>query len=213
MIRRDLLGHSRAHAGHRLGLAALAAMTCLELVAELADHRADRHRHRVAEHAEAVADDVLLHRGDDVEVHRRRLAAHDPFQHLHRPVGPLAAGRALAAGLVVVEARRAQRHVRDRDAVVGDDDRARAEHRARLGHRLEAVGEVEALLGGEHRRGGAARVEGLHLAALGSGPPARSVDQLAGRDPQLDLVVAGPLHAAGDRDDLGPGRLLGAEAA
>src|SRR4051794_16862220 len=41
-----------------------------ELVAELAHHRPDRHRHRVAEHAEAVADDVLLHRGDDVEVHR-----------------------------------------------------------------------------------------------------------------------------------------------
>ena len=32
------------------------------------------------------------------------------------------------------------------------------------------------------------------------------------RDPELDLVVAGPLDAAGDRDDLGAGRLLGAEA-
>ena len=38
------------------------------------------------------------------------------------------------------------------------------------------------------------------------------VDQSAGRDAELDLVVAGPLHVAGDRDDLGAGRLLGAEA-
>ncbi len=111
----------------------------------------------------------------------------------------------------MVEARRAQRHVRDRDAVVGDDDRAGAEHRARFGHRLEAVGEVHALRGGEHRGGGAAGVEGLDLVA-GLGAAGEAVDQLAGRDPELDLVVAGTADAAGDRDDLGPGRLLGAEA-
>ena len=79
----------------------------LELLAELRDHRADRHRHRVAEHAQAVADDVLLDRGHDVEVHRRGLAGVDALEHLHRPVGALAAGRALAAGLVAVELARA----------------------------------------------------------------------------------------------------------
>ena len=110
----------------------------------------------------------------------------------------------------MVEARRAQRHVRDRDAVVGDDDRARAQHRAGFGHRLEGVGQVE-LGRGQDRRGGAARVEGLDLAP-GERAAGEVVDQLAGRDPQLDLVVARAAHAAGDRDDLGPRRLLGAEA-
>src|SRR5579884_3808185 len=46
----------------------------LELAPELLDHRSDRHRHRVAEDAQAIADDLLLDRGHDVEVHRRRLA-------------------------------------------------------------------------------------------------------------------------------------------
>src|SRR4051812_10425377 len=49
----------------------------LELVAELLAHRADRHRHGVAEDAQAVADDLLLDRGHDVEVHRGRLARLD----------------------------------------------------------------------------------------------------------------------------------------
>ena len=180
-----------------------------ELVAELGHHASHRHRHRVAEHAQAVADDVLLHRGDDVEVHRGRLAGDHPLEHLHRPVGALAARGALPARLVVVEARRAQRQLGDRDRVVGDDDRPRAEHRARVGHRLEAVGEVE-LGRGQDRRRGAAREPCLDLAPVGraAGEP---VDQLAGGDPELDLVVAGPLHAARDRDDLGAGRLLGAE--
>ena len=181
-----------------------------ELAPELAHHRAHRHRHRVAEHAEAVADDVLLHRGDDVEVHRGRLAAGDPLEHLHGPVRPLAARRALPARLVVVEAGRAQRQVRDRDRVVGDDDRARAQHRAGLGHRLEGVRQVELVLG-QHRRRGAAGKPGLHPPALG-GAAGEAEDELARRDPQLDLVVARPLHAPGDRDHLGPRRLLGAEA-
>src|SRR6185312_10850088 len=115
-------------------------------------------------------------------------------------------------GLVVVEARRAQRHQRDRDLVVGDDHRAGAEHRARFGHRLEAVGKVHRLLRREDRGGGAAGVDRLDAAA-GERPAGEVVDQVAGRDPERDLVVAGPTYAAGDRDDLGAGRLLGAELA
>src|SRR5436305_1436425 len=83
--------------------------------------------------------------------------------------------------------------------------------RARLGHRLEGVGQVNPFLDLEHRRGGAAGVEGLDLTPLARAT-GQVHDQLAGGYPQLDLVVAGPPYAAGDRDDLGPGRLLGAEA-
>src|SRR5205823_2433148 len=49
----------------------------LELRPELLDHRADRHRHRVAEDAEAVADDVRLDLRHDLEVHRGGLAGVD----------------------------------------------------------------------------------------------------------------------------------------
>ena len=59
---RRLLGAASGGAARRRSAArarpARASMCVLELVAELLDHRADRHRHRVAEHAEAVADDV-----------------------------------------------------------------------------------------------------------------------------------------------------------
>src|SRR3954452_25542454 len=96
----------------------------LDLLAEVLDHRADRHRHRVAEHAQAVADDLLLDRGHDVEVHRRGVAVLDPLEHLHGPVRALAARGALATRLVAVELRGLQRRVDDRDRVVDDDDRA-----------------------------------------------------------------------------------------
>ena len=173
----------------------------LELVAELRDHRADRHRHRVAQHAQAVADDVLLDGGHDVEVHRGRLARVDALEHLHGPVGALAARRALAAGLVAVELRRLQRDVDDRGRVVDDDDGARAEHRAGLGHRVEVVGEVEVVLG-EDRRARAAGEPELDLAALGRAA-GEAVDDLARGDAQLDLEVAGVLDVPGDRDELG----------
>jgi hypothetical protein len=53
----------------------------LELGPELLHHRADGHRHRVAEHAQAVADDLRLHGGHDVEVHRGGLAGLDSLDH------------------------------------------------------------------------------------------------------------------------------------
>src|SRR6185437_2554779 len=87
------------------------------------------------------------------------------FEHLHGPVGALPAGGALATGLVPVELRDLQGNVEDRGRVVHDDDRARAEHRAGLGHRVEVIGEVEVLLL-QDRRGGAAREPALHIAPL-----------------------------------------------
>ncbi len=180
-----------------------------ELVAELGDHRADRHRHRVAEHAQAMADDVVLDGGHDLQVHRGRLAAVDPLEHVHRPVRALAAGGALAAGLVAVELRDLQRDVEDRRRVVDDDDRARAEHRAGFGHGVEVVGDVQ-VVAGQH---GAEEPPGnQHLTVRPSGRAAgQAVDDLARGDAQLDLVVAGALDVAGDRHELGAGRGLGAE--
>src|SRR3954468_19408539 len=200
---RRLLARQRIVAGARL------LDVGLELVAELLDHRADRHRHRVAQDAQAVADDLLLDRGHDVEVHRGRLARLDALEHLVRPVRPLAAWRALAARLVAVELRRLQRDVDDRVRVVDHDDRARAEHRPRLGHRVEVVGQVE-VFGLQHGRARAAREPELHLAPLGraAGEP---VDDVARAHPELDLEVAGVRDVARHRHELRAGRALDAE--
>ena len=95
----------------------------LELLAEVLEHRGDGHRHRVAEHAQAVADDVPLDLLEDVEVHGRALAVVDPLEHLHGPVGALAAGDALAARLVAVELGQPQRERDQRLRVVDHDHR------------------------------------------------------------------------------------------
>ena len=181
----------------------------LELRPEVLDHRADRHCHRVTQQAQAVADDVALHVRHHFEVHRRRLAPVDALQHLHRPVRPLPARDALAARLVPVELRQAQRDGHDRDGVVDHDDRPGAQHRAGLGHVLEVVGQVEVLLGQDRGRR-AAREPGLHAPSRGRAAR-QAADDLPRGDAQLDLVVAGALHVAGDRDDLRARRALGPE--
>src|SRR2546423_11624887 len=48
-----------------------------QLRAEFLDHRPDGHRHGVSQHAQAVANDLRLDRGHDVEVHRGGLARLD----------------------------------------------------------------------------------------------------------------------------------------
>ena len=183
----------------------------LELLAEVLEHRGDRHRHRVAQHAQAVADDVALDLAEDVEVHRRALALVDALEHLHGPVRALAAGHALAARLVAVELGQPQRERHQRLGVVDHDHRGRAQHRPGLGHRLVGEGQVEVLLG-QHRRRRAAGEEALELAPLGRAA-GKAVDDLAHGDAELDLEVAGPLHVARDRHELGAGRVALAELA
>ncbi len=118
-------------------------------------------------------------------------------------------GHALAARLMGVELGHLHRHLEHGVRVVDDDDRARAEHRSRLGHAVEVVGEVE-IVPGQHRCARAAREPELDLAALGR-PAGQAVDDLPRRGAELDLVVARPLHVAGHRHQLGAGRGLGAE--
>src|SRR5204863_462032 len=75
----------------------------LELVAELVDVARDRHRRRVAERAEALAEDAVAHREEQVELRLVGPAVLDLVQQLHHPARALSARRALAAGLVHVE--------------------------------------------------------------------------------------------------------------
>src|SRR5262245_30563217 len=71
----------------------------LELVAELVDVARDRHRGRVAERAEALAEDAVADVEQQVELGLLRVAVLDLVQELHHPARPLAARRALPARL------------------------------------------------------------------------------------------------------------------
>src|SRR5215467_8423033 len=79
-----------------------------ELVAEVLDHRAHRHRGRVAQCADRAALDVVGHRVQQVDVAHLSLPVLDAVDHAPRPAGALTARRALSAALVLVEVRQAQ---------------------------------------------------------------------------------------------------------
>ena len=123
-----------------------------------------------------------------------------------RLVGTHPAGHALAAGLVPEEAQDV-RAGREQVGAFGDDrKRARAEHRACLGKRLEVERYVEGVRAEEVRRR-AARLEGQELRAVANA--AGELDQLAGGGAHRNAVHVGPLDVAGHREELHAGGLAG----
>ena len=123
-----------------------------------------------------------------VEVLLGAVAALEPLEDLHHPVGALAARRALAARLVRVELGPAQHRAHDAGGLVEALQRLGAEHRAGRADALEVQRHVE-VLGGEQRRGRAAGRPELQLVALAHA--AGQVEQLAQRDAERRLVLAG----------------------
>src|SRR5437899_10901245 len=91
--------------------AAAAVDVGLELVAELADDARHRHRRRIAQRAEALAEHAVADREEQLELGLLGLARLDLLQELHHPARPLAARRALAARLVHVDLRDPQREL------------------------------------------------------------------------------------------------------
>ena len=109
-------------------------------------------------------------------------------EHLHQPPRALAARRALAAGLVLVELGPPQHGSHDAGRLVEDLQGAGAEHRAGRADGLEVERHVEVLVGEQRGRGAAGRPE-LQLVAVADA--AREVDQLAQGDAQRGFVLAG----------------------
>src|SRR5947207_1901527 len=70
-----------------------------ELVAEVLDHRAHRHRRCVAERADGAALDVVGDGVQQFDVFHPALALRDAVDHAPQPAGAFATGRALAAAL------------------------------------------------------------------------------------------------------------------
>ena len=160
------------------------------------------------------------------------LAARQPLADARQPARALAAGGALAAGLVGVEPHDARAERDDAGAVVEHHDAARAGHGLQLAaaaqvegtpgrtstslmrgsviERLELARHVQ--LGGvERRHRAAARNHRLQLAPVGHAA-ADVVDELAEGDPHRQLEHARLVHVARDADEARAARLARAEA-
>src|SRR5262245_10252233 len=77
----------------------------LEFVAEMLDEALHRQRRGLAERADRAPGDVVRDRRQQIEILVASLAVLDAVDHAPQPPGALAAGRALAAGLLVIEIR------------------------------------------------------------------------------------------------------------
>src|SRR5688572_3459884 len=115
--------------------AALVVDVVLELVAVDLHERAHGHRRGVAQRADRSPLDVVGEVEQQVEVLLPALARLDAVDDAIEPAGALPARRALPAGLLEVEVRQALGGLHHARVLVHDDDRARAQERARLGDR------------------------------------------------------------------------------
>ena len=103
----------------------------LELLAEVLHGRRDRAGRRRRRARRTPPEDVVAQVEQQVDVAVACPApASMPLQHLRQPVRALAARRALAAGLVLVELGPPRHRAHHRGGLVEDLQRARAEHRA-----------------------------------------------------------------------------------
>src|SRR5579875_46946 len=151
--------------------------------------------------------DVVAGVEEQVEVLLPPEAVLDPPDHLVHPPGPLPARRALAAGLPVEKAGDAPCRPHRTGRLVHDDDRAGAEHGARLADGVLVEAHVE-VLGEEPGRRDPTWDEGLQLPAEAD-PTAEAlvVDEVPeGGRRHLELVPAGPLHVAGEGEQAGARR-------
>src|SRR5215212_5660873 len=191
--------------------AAAAADVLVELVAEELQGGDDRAGRPVAEGAERAPEDRVADVLEGVHVLSAALAGLQPAEDLAHPVGALPARGALAAGLVGVELGEVEAGPDDADVLGEDHHRGRAEEAAGAGDALEVHGGVQ-VVGGQHRGRGPARGPGLEGLAVAQSA-GRAHDDLAGGHAQGVLVVARADDVAGDAEQLGPGRLLGAHGA
>ena len=121
-----------------------------ELLAEVLDRRGDRAGGTVAERAERAAQDVVALVEQQVEVGLGALPLLELGQVCTSHQVPSRHGRALAAGLVLVELGPAQHRPDHAGGLVEDLQRAGAEHRAGRADPLEVERDVE-VLGGQQR--------------------------------------------------------------
>ena len=174
------------------------------------DRRERRRDRRVREDADRHAvGHLVADASEQVDVLGPALAVLDARQDQVQPGRPLAAGRALAAGLVGEELRQVLRGVDDAGCLVHHDDRGRAEHRAALAatpSKSSGQSSISAAvsIGAEAPPG----MTALSLRPPFMPPPQSSKISSLSVHAHRALVDAGPLDVAGDAVELGAGVLL-----
>ncbi len=182
----------------------------LELVAVLVEDADRRVTGGVAHPADRVAVVPLRDLVELVDVLGPALAGDDAVDDPVHPAHALAAGRALAARFVVVEAQQHLEQAHHARALGDDDHTARPERGSGRGERRVVVGDRLDLRGGEHLGRDAAGDDALELRAV-QHAAAVLEQELLERIAVLDLVDAGPRDVAGDRAELRAGALRRAD--
>src|SRR6478735_4978959 len=173
----------------------------LELVAVLGDDPDGRVARGIAHAADRRAVVGLRDREEPVDVLELAFACDDAIDDPVHPAHALAARRALAARLVVIEANQHLQEA-DRAGPFGDDDHAaRAEARSCRGDAGVVERERLDVGGGEHLGRDAAGNDALEAEAA-EHAAAVFADELRERIAVFHLVDARTLHVAGDRDQL-----------
>ena len=191
-----------------------------ELVAEHLDRRMDRRWDRRTEHADGgllrgpgqTRRDVVARVEQEVDILLTAFAALDAGEDPLEPPRTLAAGRALPTGLACEELGDPPGGPDRAGVIVHHHDRARAEHRAGLGHLVLAEGEVD-LVGAEPGCRHPARDERLQRPVVTDAAAERGmVDEVGeGRLDHLELVHPGTVDVSGQREQPGPRRTSLAE--
>src|SRR5579872_4215503 len=196
------------------GILLLARRVSLDVFAEMtfeALHDGAKKRFdRISERTQVESGDLVRDVDQHLDVARHAFAFQDALEHEFQPVAAFTARRALTARFMREETHERKRSLDEIGRIVEDDDGARAEHRAVLGHVLVIVRHVEMLFE-ETGRAAAARLHRQEFASVAQTAGA-IVDQLTQRRSERNFVIARLLHVAADGDDLVPLRFLGADA-
>src|SRR3984957_9597755 len=173
------------------------------LVTEMRDQALDRPGRRVAKRTNGVALDLLGHFQKHVDLALVGAAFGHPGQHPPHPARALAAGRALATALVLVEIGDAGNGTDQIRRLVHHDDGRGAEARAQLAEAVEIHRRIDDLFGRHHPHRGATGDYGLEIVPAAANAAAMLFDQFAERNAHRLFDVTGPFDVAGNTKQLG----------
>ena len=179
------------------------SIRCFDLVTEMRDQALDRPRRRIAQRADGVALDLFCHFQQHVDLALVGAALGHAGQHPPHPPRALAARRALAAALMLVEIGNARDRADQVGRLVHHDHGGGAEAGAQLAEAVEIHRRIDDLLGRHHAHRRAAGDDGLEIVPAAADAAAMLLDQLAERNAHRLFDVAGPLDMAGDAKQLG----------
>lgn len=166
----------------------------------------------LSQSADGVALDLLGELLEHVDFTLLGVAGFETLHHLKRPLASLAARRALAAALVLVEGGETADGADDIGSLVHDDDGRGSETGLRIFQGVE-VHELVVTDGlGNHGCGGSAGDNSEQVIPAAADAAAVSVDQLAERDGHFLLDCARVIDVAGDTEELGAGVAFTTEA-